>query len=103
LVVDIDLEKLKNIEAEFPLLKCASDDITSPSLDLYRGADLVYAIRPPPELINEIVELCARIGSDVLIRSCSNETCGFEFERRKGWTRVKHGCAVINLLKKKPN
>ncbi|MEM3653943.1 MAG: UPF0146 family protein, partial [Candidatus Bathyarchaeia archaeon] len=47
LVTDIDLEKLKDIKTKFPFLKCISDDIMLPSLNLYEGADLIYAIRPP--------------------------------------------------------
>lgn len=99
LVTDIDLEKLKKIKNEFPFLECVYDDITSPSLNLYKGASLIYAIRPPPELVNEIVKLGRIIKSDVLIRSYSDETCGFEFEKRKGWIKIKHGLAMLNLLK----
>jgi uncharacterized UPF0146 family protein len=101
LVTDIDPEKLGNIKIKFPFLRCVSDDITLPSLNLYKGADLIYAIRPPPELVNEIVKLGISIKSDVLIRSYSNETCGFEFERRKGWIKIKHGYAMLNLLRNK--
>jgi uncharacterized UPF0146 family protein len=101
LVTDIDPEKLGDIKIKFPFLICVNDDITLPSLNLYKGADLIYAIRPPPELINEIVKLGTSIKSDVLIRSYSNETCGFEFERRKGWIKIKHGYAILNLLRNK--
>lgn len=101
LVTDIDPEKLGDIKIKFPFLICVNDDITLPSLNLYKGADLIYAIRPPPELINEIVKLGTSIKSDVLIRSYSNEICGFEFERRKGWIKIKHGYAILNLLRNK--
>lgn len=101
LVTDIDLERLKDIKTKFPFLKCIKDDITSPSLSLYEGADLIYSIRPPPELVNEIVNLGIKIKSDILIRSYSNETCGFEFEKRKGWIKIKHGYATLNLLRYK--
>jgi uncharacterized protein len=49
------------------------DDITHPDLQLYRGADLVYSIRPPLEIQPSILDLSERIGADALIKPFGSE------------------------------
>ena len=49
------------------------DDITRPDLQLYRGADLVYSIRPPLEIQPSILDLSERIGADALIKPFGSE------------------------------
>ncbi len=59
------------------------DDIFSPRLDLYRGASLLYSLRPPLEMQIAIGALARRIGADVLIRPLGDEVAELPgFSRR---------------------
>ncbi|MFP4005798.1 MAG: UPF0146 family protein [Candidatus Hadarchaeia archaeon] len=49
------------------------DNITNPNQAPYKGADLLYSIRPPYELYKYILELAEEIESDVLIMPLSSE------------------------------
>jgi len=49
------------------------DDVTHPDLRVYRGASLIYAIRPPMEIQRSIIELSERIGADALIKPLGSE------------------------------
>ncbi len=44
------------------------DDVFNPNYAIYRGAKLIYSIRPPPEIVPYIVSLAEKIGADVLIK-----------------------------------
>ncbi len=54
-------------------LAVEKDDIFSPRLELYEGARLLYALRPPLELQIGMGVLAARVGADVLIRPLGDE------------------------------
>ena len=54
-------------------MKVEKDDIFSPRLWLYRGASLIYALRPPVEIQLAIGEVAAEIGADVLVRPLMDE------------------------------
>jgi hypothetical protein len=49
------------------------DDIWSPDLGLYRGAHLIYSVRPPLEIQPSIVDLAERLGADALIKPFGSE------------------------------
>lgn len=49
------------------------DDITSPDLRLYRGASLIYSVRPPLEIQRSIVDLAERLDADALIKPLGSE------------------------------
>jgi uncharacterized UPF0146 family protein len=49
------------------------DDVTCPDLQLYRGASLIYAIRPPMEIQRSIIELSEQIAADTLIKPLGSE------------------------------
>ena len=49
------------------------DDVTRPDLRVYRGASLIYSIRPPIEIQRNIIELAAVIGADTLIKPLGSE------------------------------
>ena len=49
------------------------DDVFSPRMELYRGADLLYSIRPPLEIQLSMGQIALRIGADVLIRPLMDE------------------------------
>jgi hypothetical protein len=44
------------------------DDITHPTMQVYRGAGLIYSIRPNPELYPYLLEVARRVGADLIIR-----------------------------------
>jgi len=54
-------------------LRVEKDDIFSPRLELYRGASLLYSIRPPLEMQLAMGLLAAKIGADVLVRPLMDE------------------------------
>lgn len=49
------------------------DDITKPDLELYRGSDIIYSIRPPSELHPYLVDLALKTGSQLIIKPLTNE------------------------------
>jgi uncharacterized UPF0146 family protein len=52
------------------------DDIFSPDEGLYRGADLVYAIRPGVEMVPPLIAIAMRTGADLLVYHLGNEIYG---------------------------
>jgi uncharacterized protein len=44
-----------------------SDDIYSPDICLYAGADLVYAIRPAEEMMPPLLDLARRLNCDLIV------------------------------------
>ncbi len=54
-------------------LRVEKDDIFSPRLELYRGASLLYSIRPPLEMQLTMGQLASLIGADVLVRPLMDE------------------------------
>ena len=64
-------------------LKVEKDDIFSPRLELYRGAGLIYSIRPPLEMQLAMGDLAAKVGADVLVRPLMDEVAQLPgFSRR---------------------
>ena len=54
-------------------LRVEKDDIFAPRLELYRGASLLYSIRPPLEMQLAMGLLAAKLGADVLVRPLMDE------------------------------
>jgi len=54
-------------------LAVVADDIFSPKMEIYRGASLLYSIRPPLELQLAMGQVAARTGADVLVRPLGDE------------------------------
>jgi uncharacterized UPF0146 family protein len=52
------------------------DDVFSPDEGLYRGAGLLYAIRPGVEMIPPLIALAERVGADLLVYHLGNEVYG---------------------------
>ena len=52
------------------------DDVFSPDPGLYRGADLIYAIRPGVEMVPALIALAERTGADLLVYHLGNEVYG---------------------------
>jgi hypothetical protein len=45
-----------------------ADDVTHPRMEVYRGAELIYAVRPNPELYPFLKDIARRVGADLIIR-----------------------------------
>ncbi len=56
--------------SEFRVIR---DDIFSPRIELYRDVELVYSIRPPPELHVPILSLARKLKADAIIKPLGNE------------------------------
>ncbi len=54
-------------------MKVERDDIFFPIKEIYKGASLIYSIRPPIELQIAMGELALEIGADLLIRPLEDE------------------------------
>jgi hypothetical protein len=55
-------------DMEIPVwLSFSIDDIFSPNRDWYKGADVIYAIRPAIEMVPPLVALARAINSDLLV------------------------------------
>jgi uncharacterized protein len=67
------------------------DDITSPNLSLYEGIDLIYSMRPPPEIVPYIARLAKTISADVIIKPLSSEY-------PEGWKLMKNGNTTFFVL-----
>ena len=100
IVTDIDRMKLATIKEEYVELEPVYDDIFEPQLMIYAGADLLYSIRPPPEMIPEIMKMALNVGSDLLIRPFFNDEGDYEYPKLRGWRLTNHKRAIFYLLKK---
>jgi uncharacterized protein len=49
------------------------DDICRPNLKIYKGASLIYSIRPPEELHPALVRVAQKVGSDLIIKPYSED------------------------------
>ena len=56
------------------VLPFSQDDIFSPDDSLYMGAEVIYAIRPAPEMIPPMIELAERINADLIVYHLGYET-----------------------------
>ena len=76
-----------------------ADDIFMPRKDLYRGASLLYSIRPPLEMQLAMGKLAMDIGAEMIIRPLGDEIAslpGF------GRTLVNTGDARFYIFKSAP-
>jgi uncharacterized UPF0146 family protein len=62
-----------DIQPEFMGFPVAFDDIRSPRLDLYEGAQVIYAVRPPPELLPSLKLLAKTLAIDLVIKPLAGE------------------------------
>lgn len=65
-------------------LKVVIDDITLPDVSLYRGTDLIYSMRPPPELIPYMKRLASMVSADLILKPLSDEYID-------GWQLMQNG------------
>jgi uncharacterized UPF0146 family protein len=57
----------------FPGFRVYADDITSPDLSIYEGTEILYSMRPPPELLPHLIKLGKMIRADIIIKPLSSE------------------------------
>ena len=100
IVTDIDRVKLATIKEECVELEPVYDNIFEPQLMFYVGADLIYSIRPPPEMVPEIMKLALKVGSDLLIRPYFNDEGDYDYPKLCGWQLTAHKRAIFYLYKK---
>lgn len=61
-VIATDVRKVKT-SVEFYI-----DDVLNPRLEVYKGVELIYSIRPPPELFPAIRRLSKLVCADCIIK-----------------------------------
>jgi uncharacterized UPF0146 family protein len=54
-------------------LRVVVDDVTAPDISLFYGVDLIYSMRPPPELIFYMDRLAARLSAALIVKPLSSE------------------------------
>jgi uncharacterized UPF0146 family protein len=59
-----------------PGIRFVLDDVTYPSMDLYQGADCIFAIRPGEEMMLPLIALASGIGADLLVYHLGFEMFG---------------------------
>ena len=52
------------------------DDVFSPDISLYKGADIIYAIRPAVEMIHPLLALARTINCDLIVYHLGFECYG---------------------------
>ena len=62
-----------DIRPEFMGVPVEFDDIKAPRLDLYEGAQVIYAVRPPLELLASLKVLAKRLAVDLVIKPLAGE------------------------------
>ncbi|RBQ22488.1 hypothetical protein ALNOE001_19140 [Candidatus Methanobinarius endosymbioticus] len=53
------------------------DDITSPNMDIYENAKIIYSIRPPQELQLFIEDIIKNVGAKLIVKPLFNEDLTF--------------------------
>ncbi len=67
-------------------LKVILDDVAEPNIVEYEAVDLIYSLRPPPELIPYMIRLARNLSSDLIIKSLSSEYPGGQLLRHGNTT-----------------
>lgn len=60
------------------------DDVQNPKIQLYRGVELVYSIRPPPELFGSIRRLANQLKADCIIKPLFGDYADGELVNYRG-------------------
>lgn len=82
-----------------PKVRAVVDDVTSPRLSIYEGAELVYSLHPPVELVSALVSLAEKVNSDLLVVPVADEQEAFQEDK---WRKVaREGRTVGWILSRK--
>jgi len=73
-----------DIQPAFVGLPVEFDDIRSPRLDLYEGAQAIYAVRPPLELLPSLKGLANKLAVDLLVKPLADEPVDGLLINRRG-------------------
>lgn len=87
-VVTTDLRYIP-IDLEFYV-----DDITNPNIEIYEGANLIYSVRPPPEIVPYILKVARIVRADVIVRPFGNEFYNGKLVNYKGERFYEWRCEV---------
>lgn len=68
------------------------DDVFSPDLPWYAGADLVYAVRPGVEMVPPLIDLARALGCDLLVYHLGDEVYLDGGERIECGVRLHRYC-----------
>ncbi len=49
------------------------DDVHEPDVSLYRGAEVIYAVRPGVEMVPSMIRLAQRVNADLLVYHLGGE------------------------------
>lgn len=52
------------------------DDVTKPDLSIYKEIDLIYSLRPPPEIVPYMEQLAKKLSTDLIVKPLSSEYIG---------------------------
>ncbi len=77
--------------------ECLEDDVTRPRIEAYRGAVLIYAVRPNPELYPFLKDIAERVGADLIIRPFTLDP------RPEGGELVNYKKSSFYLFRRKSN
>jgi hypothetical protein len=66
-VVDNDPKVIAEVKGCCPSLKAVLNDVMRPTTKVYDGADLIYSIRCPPELLPCLTKLADDVQADLII------------------------------------
>ena len=100
-VVDRFQEKVYYISQRSPKLKSVKDNILQPNIEIYKGASLIYTIRPPEECLPYIYKLASQIGADVLVRPLTDVDGAFYYPAKDGWKLKSHKHSSFWWLKRR--
>ncbi len=82
-----------------PKVRAILDDVTIPRLSIYEGAELVYSLHPPVELVPALVSLAEKVNSDLLVVPVADEQEAFQ---ERNWEKVtREGRTVGWILSRK--
>ncbi|MEJ2427754.1 MAG: UPF0146 family protein [Deltaproteobacteria bacterium] len=62
-----------DLQPEFMGVPVEFDDVRAPRLDLYEGAQVIYAVRPPLELLPSLKVLANTLAVDLVIKPLADE------------------------------
>jgi uncharacterized UPF0146 family protein len=76
-------------------IRAVVDDVMFPTLNLYRGASLVYCLHPPGEILPGLEKLANGVGADLLVVPISDEQHDLPQDR---WRELVVGGRIVGWL-----
>jgi uncharacterized UPF0146 family protein len=83
-------------EGPVPGIDYVKDDIFCPDMDIYRGASLIYSIRPPVDMQEPMAAIAKAVGADLIVRPFSSERTDLR-KYMRSFRCVNHGKSVFFL------